>query len=190
MFMTAFIMSKVYNREIPDRYVQDYRLWADSKAHIRDYFRQGVGPVKNSIALHIRRGDYLKAQEFHTNLWDTDYYQKAMKNFTDGKVLVFCMDRQNPDQDEKDRDWCRQNLEPLLGTYKEDWDLAPIHDDEVDDLNLMASCRWMIGANSSFSWWAAFIGDHTKVIFPAEHNWFTDGRTRTKLLPEWTTIEL
>lgn len=189
MFLKAFIMSKVYNREIPDVYVQDYRLWADSKYHIRDYFRQGIGKTINKIALHIRRGDYLKAEDFHTNLWNTMYYQKAMKHFTDGKVLVFCMDRQNPDQDENDREWCRQNLSPLLGTYKEDWDLAPIHEDEVDDMNMMAQCRWMIGANSSFSWWAAFTGEHDKVIFPAETNWFVDGNIRCKLLPEWTQIE-
>lgn len=185
MFMVSYLLGKVYNREIPDRYVQDYRYWADFKHHIRDYWRQDLGQPLDRIALHIRRGDYLKAHDFHRNLWDTDYYLKALKEMPKRKVLVFCMDRQSPDQDQKDREWCRRVLPDYLG---DNWEMAPIHEDEVDDMNLMASCKWLIGANSSFSWWAAFIGDHDKVIFPSETSWFTDQQIRTKLLPEWETI--
>lgn len=190
MFLKAFIMGKAYNREIPDVYVQDYRYWSDFKHHIRDFFNQGVGPRLNKVAVHIRRGDYLKATEFHTQLWHTDYYKKAVKEAPKGKYLVFCMDRQTPDQDEKDRDWCRTNLSELLGEYKVDWELAPIHEDEVDDLNLLAQCEWIIGANSSFSFWGAFLGEHSKVIFPSEEIWFVDGITRCKLLPEWVQIKI
>lgn len=190
MFLKAYVMGKAYNREVPDIYVQDYRYWADFKHHIRDFFNQGVGAPIDKIAVHIRRGDYLKATEFHTQLWDTNYYRDALQEMPKKKYLVFCMDRQNPDQDEKDRDWCRENLSELLGEYKRDWELAPIHEDEVDDLNLLAQCKWIIGANSSFSFWGAFLGEHEKVVFPAEQHWFTDGNVRTKLLPEWTQIHL
>lgn len=186
MFMTSYLLGKCYNKEVEDRYVQDYRYWVDFKHHIRDYWRQGLGQPLDRIALHIRRGDYLKAHDFHRDMWETDYYRLALDKMPKRKILVFCMDRQSPEQDEKDRSWCRQNLSNFL----EDWEMAPIHEDEVDDMNLMASCRWIIGANSTFSWWAAFVGDHDKVIFPAETSWFDDGQIRTKLLPEWETIKV
>lgn len=190
MFMVSYILSKVYNREVPDRYVQDYRLWVDFKHHIRDYWRIGIGPQIDKVGIHIRRGDYLKATEFHSELWLSTYYEQALKEIPRGKYLVFCMDRQNPDQDESDRDWCRENLPELLGEYKRDWELAPIHEDEVEDMNLMAQCKYLIGANSSFSWMAAFIGEHEKVVFPAEQSWFVDKQPRVKLLPEWTQINI
>lgn len=188
MFLKAYVLGKAYTREVPDIYVQDYRLWLDYQHHIKAFFGQGVGQPLDKVAIHIRRGDYLKAKQFHTQLWDTDYYWKAIQEAPKGKYLVFCMDRQSPEQDEKDRDWCRKNLPPLLGIYKEDWELAPIHEDEVEDLNLMAQCRWLIGANSSFAFWAAFLGEHDRVIFPEETAWFVDKQVRTKLMPEWTQI--
>lgn len=188
MFLKAFVMGKCLDREVPDVYVQDYRYWEPYKESIRNFFRQGMGEPINKVGIHIRRGDYLRAQEFHRNLWDTDYYRLALSEVPKRKYLVFCMDRQNPDQDEKDREWCKENLPDLLGEYKVNWDLAPIHEDEADDLNLMAQCNYLIGANSSFSWWAAFLGDHDRVVFPNEAQWFMDGRVRTKLLPEWTQI--
>ncbi len=168
-------------------YVQDYRLWAHNKHMIREYARQGLKERVYKTALHIRRGDYLNAEDYHTNLWkNTDYYHKAISLFPDDEqYLVFCMDRQSPDQDEKDREWCKEALPLLIG---DNWELAPIHEDEVDDLNLMASCKSIIGANSTFSWMAAFIGDHDKVVMPEEGKWFTDGKTRCHLLPEWTKI--
>lgn len=188
MFLKAFVMSKVYKGELKDVYAQDYRLWEPYKDHIRTFFRQGMPKSVNRVAVHIRRGDYLKAQEFHTNLWNTEYYYKAIKEVPRRKYLVFCMDRQNPDQDEKDRDWCKKNLPNLLGEFGTEWELAPIHDQETDDMNLMASCDYIIGANSSFSWWASFLSDAERVVFPAEANCFVDGKIRMKLLPEWTQI--
>lgn len=186
MFLKAFAISRVMTKEVEDAYVQDYRLWGDNLYTIRDYFRQGkADKYIHKTAVHIRRGDYLKAQDFHTNLWKTDYYKRAFDLTPGAKYLVFCMDRQSPNQDEEDREWCRKHLYPILG---EDFELAPIHDDESQDMNLMAQCHQIIGANSSFSWWAAFISDADKIYFPEETKWFVDGKVRCKLLPEWNQV--
>lgn len=184
MFKEAFILGKLLDGEIPDLYVQDSRYWAKHKAIIKGHFSDGIGPQINEVALHIRRGDYLQAHHFHVNLWETDYYKKALALFPDDtRFLVFCKDNQGWEQDKADRQWCRDNLTPLIGDR---FELPNKDSGETDDLNLMASCKSIIMANSSFSWWGASLGEHEKVVCPK--HWFVDGIQRTELLPEWTII--
>lgn len=184
MFKQAYLLNQAAVHEIPDVYVQGEKYWRGNADLIKAHFSDGIGPQINKVALHIRRGDYLQAHHFHVNLWETDYYKKALALFpNDTQFIVFCKDNQGWEQDKADRQWCRDNLAPLIGDR---FELPDKDNSETDDLNLMASCKSIIGANSSFSWWAAYLGEHEKVIFPKQ--WFVDGVQRTELLPEWTTI--
>lgn len=182
MFKQAYLLAQVSKGKIPDVYVQGVSYWKDCQDLIKASFGTDIG-YTDKVALHIRRGDYLQAHNFHQNLWETDYYQKATALFPHDKFLVFCKDNQDPDQDKADRMWCRENLPKILGDR---WELAPYEQTEVEDLNLMASCKSIIMANSSFSWWAAFLGTHEKVVTPSK--WFTDGIQRTELLDEWIKL--
>lgn len=181
MFKQAYLIGQVLEGNIPDVYVQGEFYWKKYSENIKTAFSASIGTT-DKIALHIRRGDYLQAQNFHQNLWETDYYQKAVALFPDETFLVFCKDNQDPEQDKADRVWCRENL-PKLGIK---FEMAPYEDTEVEDLNLMASCKSIIMANSSFSWWGAYLGTHEKVICPAQ--WFADGNQRTELLDSWIKI--
>lgn len=183
MFKQAYLMGQVLDGEIPDVYVQGEKYWLDHTDRIRSAFSEGIGPQINKVALHIRRGDYLKAHHFHMNLWETDYYKQAIALFPNDKFIVFCKDNQGWEQDKADREWCRQNLTPLLGDR---FELPDRYNSEVDDFNLMASCKSIIMANSTFSWWAAYLGEHEKIICPKD--WFVDGIQRTELLDSWTKI--
>lgn len=185
MFKNALVMSQVLDGVIPDVYVQGEKYWKPHAEAIKQFYQIGVGPTIDRVALHIRRGDYLKAEHFHVNLWETDYYQKAVKMFPADKFIVFCRDRQSEEQDIADRAWCVENVAPLLG---ERFEMAPTHSTEVDDLNLMASCKSLIMANSSFSWWAAYLNPNPQKIIVCPNRWFTDGVQRTELLDEWVKI--
>lgn len=182
MFKQAFLWGAMRDGIIPDVYVQNPEYWDKYKDEIRQMWSYGIRRDER-IALHIRRGDYLKVTQFHVNLWDTDYYKEAVKQFPEAKFLVFCKDNQSEAQDQDDKEWCLENL-PQLGI---DFELYE-HGEETEDLNAMASCRGLIGANSSFSWWAAFLNPHNnkKIIMPKD--WFVDGIQRVGLLPEWTLI--
>lgn len=182
MFKQAYLLAQAAEGNIPDIYLQGEKYWVKYKDLIKSHFDTDIGKT-DMVALHIRRGDYLQAHNFHKNLWETDYYQKAIALFPNDRFLVFCKDNQDPNQDKLDRQWCRENLPKLIGDR---WEMAPYEDTEVEDLNLMASCKSIIMANSSFSWWGAYLGEHEKVICPKE--WFTDGIQRTELLPEWTLV--
>lgn len=181
LFKQAYLIGQMLDGEISDVYVQGESYWKKHANLIKQQFSEGIGKV-DRVALHIRRGDYLQAYNFHTNLWETDYYQKAIALFPNEIFLVFCKDNQDPAQDKADRQWCRENL-PKLGIK---FEMAPYEQTEVEDLNLMASCKSIIMANSSFSWWGAYLGEHEKIICPKQ--WFTDGIQRTELLPEWTLL--
>ncbi len=181
MFKNAFLWSLMREGVIPDVYVQSEKYWYKYKDEIKNMYGQGIGR-DDRIALHIRRGDYLKVSQFHVDLWATDYYKEAVKLFPGEKFLVFCKDNQSEAQDQDDQEWCERNL-PLLGI---DFEMHK-HGEETEDLNAMASCKGIIGANSSFSWWAAFLNPHEGLkVFPKR--WFVDGLQRTDLLDSWKKI--
>lgn len=182
LFKEAFLWSIFREGIIPDVYLQNETFFAKYKDEIKQKFGHGIG-YTDKVALHIRRGDYLKATQFHSNLWDTNYYKEAVKHFPNEKFLVFCKDNQSEAQDMDDREWCEKNL-PLLGI---DFELYE-HGTETDDLNAMASCKGIIAANSSFSWWAAYLGNMEKVVFPKAESWFTDKQQRVGLLDSWIKI--
>lgn len=183
LFKQAYIMGEVMKGNLPDVYLQGEHYWKEYAPEIKLAFSQNIKP-NGFVGLHIRRGDYLQAHNFHTNLWETDYYQKAVALFPTERFLVFCKDNQYPEQDKADRIWCREHLPALLGAGR--FEMAPYEDTEVEDLNLLAGCESIIMANSSFSWWGAYLGEHEKVITPAQ--WFVDGNQRTELLDSWIKL--
>lgn len=183
MFKQAYLIGQRLDGNIPDVYVQGETYWKDHAAVVKEAFNEDIGSI-DAVAIHVRRGDYLKAEHFHVNLWETGYYQKAIALFPEAtRFIVFCRDNQGWEQDKEDRKWCRDNLEPLLGDRME---LPDRYNTEVEDFNLMASCKDIIGANSSFSWWAAYLGQHDRIVMPEK--WFTDGIHRTELLDNWILL--
>ena len=112
---------------------------------------------------------------------ETDYYQKAVKVFSpDTEFLVFCADRQNRLTDIIDSADAQEFVKSLGVKYK-----MHDHQDEAVDLNTMAGCTGHIMANSSFSWWASFLGGGVTI---APRQWFTDTVHRIDLLDDWIKI--
>ena len=182
MFKQAFLYAIWKEGIIPDIYLQSVRYWDTCQDDIREMFGQGIGEKIDKVSLHIRRGDYVN-NNFYVDLWQTDYYKKAIAMFPeDTKFIVFCRDNQSWETDKADREWCRKNLKPLLGDR---FELPPKENTEVEDMNLMANCKAHIMANSSFSWWASYLGGGRTI---APKAWFSDGVQRTELMPEWEVI--
>lgn len=186
MFKNAYLWAQMRDGAIPDIYVQDEKYFKKYSEEIKQMYGANIFPKSiDKVALHIRRGDYLKATQFHTPLWQTDYYVRAVTMFPeDTQFLVFCKDNQDPKLDAADHLWCVEYAKEVLklrGRFE-----MRQHQSETDDLNTMASCDSLIMANSSFSWWAAYLGGHHRVICPKE--WFTDGVQRIGLLDKWEKI--
>ena len=182
LWKEAYIWGQFRDGKIPDIYVQSSKYWEKHKEEIRTRFSSGIGHI-DKVALHIRRGDYLKVSQFHASMWESSYYKEAIKFFPkDTQFLVFCKDNQSDEQDEDDKKWCLENIPQLLP--EGNWDMYE-HGLETDDLNAMASCKSIIGCNSSFSWWASYLSGN-KTVAPKE--WFKDGIKRVGIPQEWITI--
>lgn len=180
MFKEAYIYSQFREGLIPDMYVQSPKYWGKYASEVKHMFSEGVEQKIDKISLHFRRGDYV-GNPFYVDLTKTDYYQKAVEIFPNEKFLVFCKDNQNKNTDNIDREWCKVFVSVLGVSFE----MAPRNNTEDEDMNLMASCKGHIMANSSFSWWASFIGSGTTV---APTKWFTDGVKRIYLLDEWIKL--
>lgn len=164
--------------EIPDLYVQDEKYFESYKEEVRALYRGGVQPI-DMVSLHVRRGDYI-GNSFYTDLSQTDYYEKAMAEFPDAKFLVFCADRQPKSDDRADMDWVKERFKGSQFQFFQG-------KDEVEDFNAQAGCAGHITANSSFSWWAAYVGGG-KTVTPKAETWYTDGIKRISIPETWTQL--
>jgi hypothetical protein len=183
MFKQAYVYAQMRRGQIPDVYVQSEKYWKEFADEIKLMFAVDTPPI-DKVSIHIRRGDYL-ATDFYVDPTKTGYYEKAVKYFPDDKFLVFYKDRQNPDQDEADKEWIKNYLDKIVpGRYE----IYSGTGTETDDLNAMASCKHNIGANSSFSWWAAYLNPNPRKIAIFPEQWFADGLQRTEMLDEWIKI--
>lgn len=181
MFKESFIYAQMREGVIPDLYVQSDKYWKKYAEEIKQRFSKDIGHDER-VAIHVRRGDYLQT-DFYVNLWETGYYQKALEHFKDEKFLIFCADRQNVEQDKLDREWCYWFFRGLLPNGN--FTMHIPSPDEADDLNAMAACKGIIGANSSFSWWACYLGNGVKIM---PKNWHSDGVERTVCPSDWIRI--
>lgn len=182
MFQMAFIYAQMKDGITSDIYVQDYTLFDKYSEDIKKWFGDGIGFLPY-VAIHVRRGDYINNSHY-VDLCQTDYFEKAVKLFPNKKFLVFCKDRQSPEKDEADKKWCIEYFDTLLGKNYQFME----NDNEIEDLNMMASCESVIMANSSFSFWAAYLCPNFGKTIICPKQWFSGKINRVNLPPEWIQL--
>lgn len=110
----------------------------------------------NSVCLSIRKGDFLKAGNERFNVCSDQYYYKAVEllnqKLCDIKLFVFS----------DDIEWCKNTLHFDVDVYYEN---NKGQDPTWEKLRLMSACKYFIISNSSFSWWAQYLGSyHNKMV--------------------------
>lgn len=171
LFQMAYIYAQVKRGEIPDIYLQDPKYFAGAEEEIKKLYGDGIGYLPY-VAIHLRRGDYVQ-HPLYVNLASTGYYAQAIERFPNRKFLIFSDDI------------------PFAKTYFEG-DLFAFDESTsvMESFNTMASCDSQIIANSSFSWWCAYLNPHPakKVIAPEPGKWFTDGIQRVSYPQDWELL--
>ncbi|MGN7986077.1 alpha-1,2-fucosyltransferase [Pedobacter sp. 22226] len=132
-----------------------------------------------SVMVHVRRGDYL----FPGNLdkhgtVDLDYIYRGMEFYKNNlKKPVFYIFSD-------DIEWCRMNIRCEDEIIFTDGDI----DDGRTSFYLMGQCKYFIISNSTFSWWAAWLGDFKQKYVVSPHFWYKNvpASTLDIIPPEWT----
>lgn len=180
MFQQAYIYAQARRGEIPDIYIQDEKYFSPYQEEIKALYAQGIDK-SDYISLHVRRGDYIN-NAFYINLQETDYYEKSVALFPGEKFLVFCADRQKGSDDKADMEWCKERFQgPQFEFFQ--------GKDELEDFNKMAGCKGHILANSSFSYWAAYVSGN-RTVYPSV--WFNSsnmGGIPPPVDKNWTMIQ-
>lgn len=168
--LAGFFQSEKYFKHIEDEIRADFSF----KDEIMEPCKEMMGSVGEAISLHIRRTDYLQNPN-HTSL-NISYYKKALKRFSSDLPVIIFSD---------DPDWCKEQK-----LFSDDRFMVSESGDHYVDLCLMTLCKHHIIANSSFSWWGAWLSQSDDVVAPLK--WFGEGnqdKDTKDLIPErWTRI--
>lgn len=135
----------------------------------------------NSVAVHVRRGDYLSAKAIAVHgLCGLDYYNAAIDLINErvNKPHYFIFS--------DDMEWVKAHL--LIDGPCRYID-HNVGKDSYKDMVLMSHCRHHIIANSSFSWWGAWLSDYSDKVVIAPKRWFQVNYDTSHLIPEgWVRI--
>ncbi|GAB3693559.1 alpha-1,2-fucosyltransferase [Spirosoma flavus] len=115
----------------------------------------------NSVSIHIRRGDYTGNTEL-SNVCSLSYYRASVRYISDQiKSPVFYVFTDEPE-------WVKSNFEDFSYTLI-DWNKGK---SSWQDMFLMSNCKHNIIANSSFSWWGAWLNSNPNKLVIAPKKWF------------------
>lgn len=138
--------------------------------------------TSNSVAVHVRRGDaYLNSDKF--NVCTLSYYESAIELFRqklDTPKFFFFSD---------DIDWCVKNFKDRDYNFCA---LQQSKEDSLNDLNLMSLCQNNIIANSTFSWWGAWLNPNPTKLVAAPNVWFHSAEDPVNeiVCDEWIKVNL
>lgn len=134
-----------------------------------------------SVAVHIRRGDYLDEQNYkvYGNICTIDYYKKAIKYMEERcdspEFFIFSNDQQ----------WVKERFSQDNITVVED-----VKDKmDYEDMYLMSRCKHNIIANSSFSWWSAWLNQNNAKIVISPAKWFNNHKVTEPICSDWIKVE-
>ncbi len=160
-------------------YWQSYRYFEVIKAQLQEElsFTSPLDSVnrdlidelrgRQSVAVHVRRGDYVSNASFNQSLGtcDASYYLRASEylreQHPDVSFYVFT----------DDPEWARKELNLAAPFRVIDHNLGNA---DFEDMRLMSNCQHLIIANSSFSWWSAWLANRPGKIVTAPSTWFVD----------------
>jgi hypothetical protein len=156
--LQGYFQTEKYFKHIEDVIRKEFTFKDYIRKEAKSYF-DDLSTKKPTVSIHVRRGDYVEKQAYHTNQ-QISYYEKALLHFPDHVPVVFS----------DDISWCKDNLNGLSETvlFSEN-DPVDGTDGVYIDLCRMSMCDSHIIVNSSYSWWAAWLSQR-KTVAPSQ--WF------------------
>lgn len=169
VYLSGYWQHEKYFSSIEDIIRSDFQVKASQKNRNKEVAQ--LIEDSRSVSVHIRRGDYVadhKTLKVH-GICSLDYYEEALriiKEKLDNPTYFIFSD---------DHKWVKDNL-------KIEGEMVFVdHNDSstnYEDLRLMSQCKHNIIANSTFSWWGAWLNDNKSKIVIAPNRWMASGNYR------------
>lgn len=179
-YLTGYFQSEKYFKDVEDQVRKAFtfsnRIWEGLEPGLKEKTENYLARIQTSlsVSIHVRRGDYLTTSEVFGGICTEEYYRSAvgrmLEHFPEALFFVFSNDVQ----------WVREWISRLCGQQEnltEDRFVVIEGTTEETgylDMFLMSRCRHYILANSSFSWWGAWLNpsENKEVIAPSV--WFNN----------------
>ena len=180
--LDGYWQSERYFRQIRPQLLEELQPHESLTGALADFV--GRAANEESVAVHIRRGDVTIKSLYATTAGAlaVEYYAEALKRFASripsAKFYVFS----------DDPAWCEKHLPRIAPMEIVSGKLTT---SAVQDLTVMKHCRHFVTGNSTFSWWAAWLGNHPDKLVLAPARFFRVPVAWEKDLrpPEWETME-
>jgi len=177
IYLNGFWQTEQYFKDIEEIIRKDFTFKATPNAININHIKN-INAV-NSVSIHFRRGDYItnsSAVDFH-GICEPEYYQNAINEIknkvTNPHFFIFS----------DDVEWVQENFIIDNATIISNNTAS----DAFEDMRLMAACKHNIIANSSFSWWAAWLNNNPDKIVIAPKRWLKN--IEIDIIPvSWTKI--
>lgn len=172
----GYFQCEQYCRPIRSQLLREFVLRDSPSGAFQDLKRRIE--LGQSVSVHVRRGDYVGLQDSY-GLCPPSYYDEAFS------CICTRVDRPEFFVFSDDLAWARDNLKvPGPVTFV---DLSEYGRPALD-MMLMRRCRHNIIANSTFSWWGAWLNENPEKLVIAPRMWFSDGRQTDIVPPEWIRL--
>ena len=181
-YVEGYFQSEKYFENIRDTLLNQFVLNDEISSYTKK-ISEMISKVENSVSIHIRRGDFTNSTNINIHgICSLDYYEKAItilsNSFNDISYFVFSDDIK----------WAKDNLRINNAVYIASEETRIPH----EDIYLMSLCNHNIIANSSFSWWGAWLNQNKKKIVIAPEKWFADDKMQKQsggiVCKSWITI--
>lgn len=180
IYLKGYWQSEKYFRYIEPIIRSEFTLTSKPDPTNQQYLEDILS--SNSISVHIRRGDYVSNPSVNKRfvVCSLDYYQKAIdlisEKVTNPQFYIFS----------DDPEWVSKNFHIQHPTFL----ISYNKNQEHEDLRLMSSCKHHIIANSSFSWWGAWLGTNIDKITITPYKWLNDpSKVSRDIIPDgWIRI--
>lgn len=168
------------------RYIEGIEEDLKNKLVFRDINNSTVDCILNkiekndSVSIHVRRGDYLQNMDLYNSLSESSYYSKAisyMENIINSPLFFVFSD---------DIQWCEDNIKGDNIIY-----VDSSEDDSYEDyydFYLMTKCKHNIIANSTYSWWAAWLNENNSKIIVCPDRWYQPQTTNILYDKDWIRL--
>jgi len=169
-YIEGYFQSEKYFKNIRGILLEQFII----KQELSDYTMKievEINISHNSCSLHIRRGDYLNSDntKIHGSC-DLEYYKKSIdyleEKISNIRYFIFSDDIK----------WCKENFNLANVIFVDNKETKIPH----EDLYLMSLCNHNIIANSSFSWWGAWLNQNEEKMVLAPKKWFEDDELETQ----------